>query len=1437
MHPHAGKIALNGAPSQYDRWLPALDPGYAPVDGRSFQQLLQFSVKYGALVSFYDLRDEVDGDWVGFFLSDPTMILAQLDAVDLAALECEFGALYERTGKAHHYPRKFDLLCALFAFIQGLGRRVNDGLIALARLPNHGVSLLLRRAVTHAVTTSLAPQLRRLKEFAEGAALPTALGQPIPLDWSGFLPLWGLRHDCPDGSIYRGHTRVAKINHALPHLVPIFAAFREAFADLRDFAQANFAASLDEPDHKPQIGLYIAFVELFAKAQATINTLSSRYVDFYYRDMLRETPAGPVGDRVDLTFTLAAGDGVTSATVPAGTAFPAGQDADGRDIIYVSEKTLQVTAAQIDVVHTLRVVSAPLFAMPGKPAGPQPTPTPPRATLRRDAAQPQPLAPQGPPPEAVPVQTPPPVPVVVQRILGSDIALAKAAAKSIPWPAFGYGSAAASAVALTAPATLGFALASPYLTLGGGQRDLEIVVRYTQTFKTNTLDPLLKRIAAEVGLPEDTILRQVLDGAFEVFASTTTGWFATPPYTTDIADPNEPTFTLHLTLQAGAPPIAAFDPEAAAEAAPPADPRAMVNPAPALSTLKLYLRQQPVRLAPPQDVSGTAVDVYPLSLLDGMPVETLHLQTTVADLSDLVLQNTNGPIDPTAPFAVFGAPAVVGSYLEIRKDELFIKRIDKLSFTVDWFDLPANTDGFKGYYRDYKIGLDGRKADDLFDNAVFRGAVAVKNPGPWTIKSDNADLCLFRTQPKCTQTDPAGTLCAATVFDFPATAIGDHATPLYYAPVDAAIRLTLAAPPYAFGDDIFAQNVLAAVIADLPDPAACQQTCETEYAVLAMSAQAIGACLDQCGTQPDDKFRDCITLSLEQCTVQLLLSAAQCLWDCASTAQGKLDAATFGQMKAAFDAASKAAPTERAASFEQWIETWRDKAALDQTCLNKCMFLLDAVIGIGVCLATCASEPAEGYRACVVPGIKACQARLQGAYAKFVEECIAECSKAKPVLNYPNTPWFPSAQRVTVTYKAGAALVGADAEAFFHLLPFGGYQRMATAATLLPQFADEGALLLGFTGLQPPQRLTLLFQMAASGGSARGGDPAPVCFDYLARDDWRPIEPAAIIMDGTNGLENSGILVLDLPAHVASGSTVLTADRQWLRATVKRGAVSYPDAIGIYPNATAARWQDVQGGGAALAKPLPPQTISSSVQPLPDIDTIDQPMESSGGRPPEDRREFEMRLGERLRHKDRADLGWDYERLVLARFPTVWKVAALPARSPQHGDAPGNVLIVVVAGPDSLDVADPTVPSASGMMLGAIREYLAGLSSPFVHLHVVNPIYVRITVHARVQFTEAADSGASLARLNDELTRYLSPWFYDAARAAKGGRYADKDEIEAFLETRPGVDGIWGFEVTYDPPLDQLDWYFLTSATKHDIVAADIAAIAAQGAPAAPARL
>jgi hypothetical protein len=1427
MEPHASKIVINGATSQYDRWLMALDAGYARVDGRSFEELLDFAVRYGALVNFYDLRDRPDGDWVLFFLTDPTMLLATLAATDLAEFEAAFARLERQTAAARDFERKFQLLRETFAAALGPARRINSYLRALGPGLEGGAVNLLRRRIVEAVETDLGEQLRTLQAYDEGAGLTAALGRPVGLDYSEFSALWGLGHVCPDGSIYRGRTEDRKIDHALPYLDPIFRAFLYTLSDLRQFAQAHLADTLGGGRHKPHVALYMAFATLFRSAQETINKTSSRYLDFYYRDMLRERERGPIPDSVFLNFTLEESEGVTSASVPRDTLFVGGQDADGRDIVYASDRSLVVTAANIGKLRTLRVVGQNLL---GETAGGGVAP----ASL-------------------------------VRRVLSSEItpaATPDAAGAQEGWATFGEERTGSSGIEVTEPATLGFAIASDYLLLTGGARDFQLEVSYPATFQQNVLDPLLAGLSAATGLGTDEIFYEVLMAAFRLYVSTSAGWFEVASYgvagTLEEETDQPPSFGLWFALPAGVPPVVPYDPEggpadAAAAAQVTDDPRVnATNPAPSLPTLKVYLRQEPVAL------SGTAGKVYvdPLSLLSGMEVTSLRLRVEVYDFTDLQLENTDGEIDATTPFLPFGGLPVVGSYLLARSRELFVKRLDTLRLSLTWFNLPQNEDGFKGYYKYYVIGPDGRREPNLFNNQVFRGLLSVQSHGSWSFSPDvilspevpGDDVYLFRTREDCAAPAPAeaGALCADTVF---APEVYCHRTPPYYDPAQGAIRLELTDPPYAFGYGIYAQNVLSAVIADLPDPARCEEECEAKCATLADAVLCIDECLvclagGGLSRAPNTaSAQTCV----ENCLKCLILLAAPCIdWCAPESASSAAQARPSASERVG--ALMKLFPEQRARFIRQCMERCGGKSGVTSPPgpgSDVCLPLLQAILSVIDCQAQPTSSPPVSLEDC----LRACRLRLDEARKACFNNCVNECVSLKGDLQYPNEPYLPQATKLAAHYTATCTIPPTssptcppceqDCGQFFHLLPFGGYRRADLTAqlspTLLPEFSYPGNFYIGFTGLTPPQTLTLLFQMTGDPGGA-APEPPPVVWEYLSDNVWTPLLKSQVLADTTNGLLNTGIVTLGLPTYDASGNTVLPpvnpdlpADSQWLRASVEGDPARFPDTVGVYPHAALATWRNYDNTGEHLSKPLPPYSITGSVQDLPDIGGINQPVESFGGSPPETARTFQMRVGERLRHKARAVLGRDYELLVLERFPTVWKVQTLPARNPVSGESAGEVTVVVVSGRNSTQAIDPTAPTATAELLGNVRTYLEERASPFAQLHVVNPVYVRIEVSASVRFREEATQGGSAVLLNDELVRYLSPWFYDAARAAKGGRYASEADISEFIQTRPYVETMDSISFSYEPGPDGLDWYFLTSARQHKIL--DAGSIAAPSRP------
>ncbi|MFL5386796.1 MAG: baseplate J/gp47 family protein [Longimicrobiaceae bacterium] len=1346
MDPHAGRIVLNGAVSQYARALAQSGARRVRVDGRGQAELLAFAARFGELVWFYATPDDrPEGDWSAFFLADPAALGAALRRAAPRAREAALAALAARLRGATGEEEKRALLRELFGAPLALARQVDGWLRVLGELGASGPAERLHRRLSEAVRGHLAPALRRLRAWDAGAAAREALGAPVGADYGGLLPLWELEGVAPDPSPWRGPAPAARIDQAAERVVEAFAAFVDALAAaLRGAAELEAAAVPGE--QRPPLALWSAFVALFRTAQRTLATLTPRYARFYYHRVLREGLRGPFPDRVYLAFTLA-GESGSRATVPRGTLFPAGADADGQEVLYAADRALGVTAAALARLRMLRALSGPLveaFTPAGSPP-PPPAPLPPGAV------------------ETVPVQ----------RVLASVVDLA-AAGDGAGWPTFGSGAAGTVGAQATAPATLGFAVATPELLLGGGRRRVAVAVDFTAD---EALWRRLAAVAALTGAGRAEVLRQVVEGAFDLDLSTAEGWLRVEVEWAEVVPvPGGGTFTLHLELPPTLPAIVPLHAGGEApEAEEGAEPRP--NPAPGLPTLQATLRAGTVPVAGPL---GTA-EVHPLPFLEPLRVAEVEVRAWVWGLADLALANTDGEVGGGGAFPVFGAVPAVGSFLELRSAELFSKVPRELAVTLSWVALPPNDTGFAGWYAGWKIGLDGRRQPGLFDNAVFQGRMRVTTPGAWELREPGspdplpwAPVHLFRTREACQDPVPlpAAPLCPETRFGGLPVARTKGA-PVGYDPAASALRLELSDPPYAFGNDLYAANVLDAVLRELPDGCACQQQCMVLCAPLDEAAAALALCLEACaGSPPGDPCLAC----LEQVGDRLAARAEAC--------------------RAACGAASPPGGCEPCALMEEGVRRIDD------------------------CIARAAGgQPAA---ACV----EACRAWLAQAYAAALSACVAACMRPGEV-RYPSDPWLPQAERVTVDYVSSCRIdpdAAGACGALFHLEPFGGWGPMADEAggvpLLLPRAGAPASLLLGFDALAGGDTLTLLFQLAAPGGTAEPATPPPVRWSWLGGDRWHPLAARDVPADTTHGLQSSGVVALQLPPLEGPEGTRLPGGGRWLRCAAEGEPAGFPWTVGIFPHAGAATWVDAgEGAGMHLAEPLPAGTITATVQEVAGVGSVLQPMPSFGGRPPETERGYQLRLSERLRHKERAAQPWDYERLALERFPQLWKARALPARG-ASGPAPGSVLVVVVAGEAGNESADPTMPRAPSALLGAVQEFLAERATPFAGVEVVNPAYVRVTVAAEVAFRDpgtGGDAGGGVDRLNADLVAWLSPWFYGAERAEHEGSYAFEGDVSWFIQSRPYVAALLSLELRHDPAPSTLEWYFLTSAGRHDL--------------------
>jgi len=413
----------------------------------------------------------------------------------------------------------------------------------------------------------------------------------------------------------------------------------------------------------------------------------------------------------------------------------------------------------------------------------------------------------------------------------------------------------------------------------------------------------------------------------------------------------------------------------------------------------------------------------------------------------------------------------------------------------------------------------------------------------------------------------------------------------------------------------------------------------------------------------------------------------------------------------------------------------------------------------------------------------------------------AKMKKVKNMVTLPNEPYTPLLRRITMDYsqsfnktvKENTERGGVD---LYHIKSFD--DSVITNADLqddteflFPQTNHRGQIIFEITGAKPPQVLSLFFQLRDNIKENTITEMPTIGWEYYVNDDWRGFSPDAIIRDDTNGFMNSGIVVLDLPEVLRNNNDYHATGTIKIRAFADDHAEIVGRAVGI--KTQAAEVERVLTDSQQESSPIPAGTISSVKGSFPGLSAVLQRMPSYGGTSPEDRESFIIRVSEYLKHRGKAVVSRDFERLVLQKFDEVRMVNCLPGVSTEKNVSdPGKVLVVVIPDVERYPDTSRFRPRFSAGKLHEIESFLQKKASEFASVEVRNPRYERIIIRCTVRFSRGIESGLNLKKLNNEISRYISPWCYDGDTAIEFGVSLDLTNIRGFIHSRPYVEMVTG---------------------------------------------
>lgn len=311
-------------------------------------------------------------------------------------------------------------------------------------------------------------------------------------------------------------------------------------------------------------------------------------------------------------------------------------------------------------------------------------------------------------------------------------------------------------------------------------------------------------------------------------------------------------------------------------------------------------------------------------------------------------------------------------------------------------------------------------------------------------------------------------------------------------------------------------------------------------------------------------------------------------------------------------------------------------------------------------------------------------------------------------------------------------------------------------------------------------------------------------WSYKNEEGWSSINETDILFDTTNGLDHSGIISfrLSLPSN-AEDLIWFKVENPYAKTTEDNYLSVVKD---IRTHGLELFFSEESKGQPLVGDALPANSISKMVKSIVGIKSIEQPFDGDKGSADETEEKFRCRVSERLRHKGKAINKWDYERLVLEKFPQVAEAKCMPSYGPitddngiviqEFGYKPGSVLLLVSPEIDYQDNNDSLRPKMGNRLLCEIQQYMDTVKPPFVELLVTSLSYVPVKVDCTIKLKEGYNNANYYkSHTNDELVKFIAPWS-DKSMSATMTNDLNVGDILSLLESLEWVDAVTALKIS-----------------------------------------
>lgn len=379
-------------------------------------------------------------------------------------------------------------------------------------------------------------------------------------------------------------------------------------------------------------------------------------------------------------------------------------------------------------------------------------------------------------------------------------------------------------------------------------------------------------------------------------------------------------------------------------------------------------------------------------------------------------------------------------------------------------------------------------------------------------------------------------------------------------------------------------------------------------------------------------------------------------------------------------------------------------------------------------------------------------------YQKLISDVLMQKVRTKKQIDMPNLPYAPQMEHFSVDYSSEEELhLAQQTSQIYHLQPFGtnllNNAKNINHFCMVPSISGQANLLFGLDHVNGGEIIRLFVDMHPLEKEIDKTLFPKIRWYSGNGYQWEPLSPQSIIQDDTRNFLVSGNIEISLPNNLQDQSNSIE-ELYWLRASIEENAEAISDVNGIYLHVIQVERLFPEDSSGKFI-PVPALSITEATPKIMGLEEIIQLKNSAGGRLPESHRMMQVRLAERISHRNRAVTAHDYERLILENFTSVKKVKCFPGID-SKGKRPGTVTIAIIERNRRLE--NNHTPKANCQLLLDIEDFLQSYTSMFANVDLINPIYEYLQVRCKVIFQPNLSEGYYLRKLNEEINHYIAFW-------------------------------------------------------------------------------